>query len=376
MLNSLLILLVFVIVVDNNDKIDEDYYLNPDHGEGKNEQTDNEHSNSESEDTINSSTYISVNNDILLGDNLTTNKDFRSELNYDYEHDTTYSVSSNSVSTSSMFPLFEEYFYEEDNDSILLRSKDLTVLKQIVSHKPNRQLNETNYYPNFLNLKPKIGKVNLIRYQKLSYQELEKTKKVWYVPYKFYCSLKSPLMSGSLERKRTTDIFQIHENSLTNVKMAANEITFIKPTNLHKGEKFNAWCTISPCYGDHTLCLFQGTSYSKLCDESYVVKIPKTYEQVLIINIVNSMRSSVATQQSERYKHLLPAADMNQIMYDLDLQEMAQVWLHQCVPGPAPCVALNNEFVAQLECTKYASKCCLYSHNLLYNKQRRRKRKW
>ncbi|KAL4711793.1 hypothetical protein ACJJTC_005962 [Scirpophaga incertulas] len=184
---------------------------------------------------------------------------------------------------------------------------------------------------------------------------------VWYIPENYAC-WRLPFLYGELGMKRySDDIFTIYRSMLKNVinmhdiKSTPNHEEVVAPIL----QTFNKWCGIEPCYGDHILCLFTNNVKSKLCDRSYKVFTPTMFEQIALVNTINAMRNRIATGVSDEYPHLPPAANMNQIMYDNDLEKMSRAWLNQCLPGPAPCAALNNKLVTHLECTRYARYCCI-----------------
>lgn len=219
------------------------------------------------------------------------------------------------------------------------------------------------YMPDFYNLAP--VKLELSSNLASSYFNSSKRKvsKIWYVPEEYPC-WELPLLYGAPDPvKRSKEVFRISERELKNIRKSNSSKKY---TKTHTNKKLPAkealeeskWCEIQPCYGDHTLCLFSKYKVSKICDSGYHVIAPTTLERIAIANTINSMRNRVASGLAETYQHLPKAANMQQIMYDNDLEMMAAVWLHQCLPGPAPCSALYNEFVTQLECTKYARHCC------------------
>lgn len=185
---------------------------------------------------------------------------------------------------------------------------------------------------------------------------------VWYVPETTQC-WELPMLHGELgNAKKTGEVFLMYSGELRNVIESNNEPSQpSRPLYIPISQTMNKWCAAGPCYGDHTLCLFSDRSNSQLCLSGYVVSTPSMIEQIGLVNTVNSMRNRIANGETDLYPHLPKAADMNQLIYDFDLESMAAAWLHQCLPGPASCSALEGNYVTQLECTKYARHCCIDS---------------
>lgn len=185
---------------------------------------------------------------------------------------------------------------------------------------------------------------------------------VWYVPENCPCWELPILYAEPGQSMSSTDVFLMYQGTLKNVEeKVENHSHTNKPLYVPVSQTMNKWCAVGPCYGDHTLCLFPERINSKLCRNDYIVSTPTMIEQIGLVNTVNSMRNRVANGETAQYKHLPKAADMNQIIYDLDLESMAENWLHQCLPGPAACSALDEKYVTQLECTKHARHCCFDS---------------
>lgn len=185
---------------------------------------------------------------------------------------------------------------------------------------------------------------------------------IWYVPENTPC-WDLPILYGELgHTSRTSKVFVMYPGILNNV-IEANEKSSKPSGHLYVSisQIANKWCSEGPCYGDHTMCLFSDKTNSKLCKNGYKVSTPTMVEQIGLVNTVNSMRNRVASGDSDIYNHLPTAADMNQLIYDFDLESMASAWLHQCLPGPAVCSALEGNYVTQLECTKFAKYCCINS---------------
>ncbi|CAB3246237.1 unnamed protein product [Arctia plantaginis] len=185
---------------------------------------------------------------------------------------------------------------------------------------------------------------------------------VWYVPENLPC-WDLPILYAELGQKKKEGVFLTYGGSLKNVveKYEAEKLAN-KKFNIPISQILNKWCASDPCYGDHTLCLFSDSTNSKLCVSGYEVLSPSMGERIALVNTVNSMRNRIATGVTDLYKHLPTATDMNQLIYDFDLQTMAEAWLRQCLPGPSTCSSLEGNYVAQLECTKYTDLCCTKSY--------------
>lgn len=185
---------------------------------------------------------------------------------------------------------------------------------------------------------------------------------VWYVPEKYPC-WELPLLYGVLgPKKNNSDVFLIYPVSLKDV-IDDNVEQDTETRKFYKDVHVNKWCGMPPCYADHTLCLYPGRSLSKICYDNYRVRVPTMLKQIALVNTLNSMRNHVAKGAQDQYPYLPPATNMKQILYDYDLEKMAQAWLRQCLPGPAACAALDSAFVSQLECTKFMKHCCVGSLN-------------
>lgn len=202
-------------------------------------------------------------------------------------------------------------------------------------------------------------KVGLLSY----YYDIHKyvNDSVWYVPENLPC-WDLPILYAELGRKKKEGVFLTYRGRLKNVveKNEAEKLSF-KKFNIPITQTLNKWCASDPCYGDHTLCLFPDSTISKLCVSGYQVLSPSMAERTALVNTVNSMRNRIATGVTNLYKHLPTATDMNQLIYDFDLQTMAEAWLRQCLPGPSACSSFEGNYVAQLECTKYTELCCTKS---------------
>lgn len=274
---------------------------------------------------------------------------------YDYIYD-------EGSSTSGFKQLREDLGHNEENIITAKPDENQEVTNSSVAYENSQKFDNKSlkYLPEFFNLEPAAG---VLKYKKLSEGSVNKDK-VWYVPEKYPC-WQLPVIYGELGRKKkVSEIFLVYFSRLKNV-IDDNSPKFPVPKDffiIEPAKLVNKWCSVPPCYGDHTLCLFPHKTYSQLCDKQYTVHTPSMSEQMAIVNTVNSMRNSVARGTAEEYIHLPPAANMKQVLYDFDLQEMAEVWLRQCLPGLAPCSSLDNEYIMQLECTKYAEYCCINSY--------------
>lgn len=209
-------------------------------------------------------------------------------------------------------------------------------------------------YGIFYNLEPAADKDLLHGKNKRNFTN------IWYVPQDLPC-WELPLVYGELgERKDKSKVFLTYNGELKNVFDPWVEARpKFKVTDAPISHFVNKWCGVQPCFGDHTLCLFPNQDISHVCDNGYTVKTPNILDQSNIINTINTMRNRIANGLSITYAHLPTAANMKQIIYDYDLQKISQAWLRQCLPGTAPCSALDGNSVTQLECTKYSKFCCL-----------------
>ncbi|KAH9641474.1 hypothetical protein HF086_006090 [Spodoptera exigua] len=246
------------------------------------------------------------------------------------------------------------------DQNITTENQTNTILKLIISKNFTDIKSDAEKLPlDFYNLIPASNLLN-DTYSNISTFNIPEN--IWYVPENCPCWKLPILYAKTGQVMSSTDVFLMNQGTLKNVEENLKEQN--QSSRPHFGpvtQNMNKWCAVGPCYGDHTLCLFSERVNSKLCKNGYIVSTPTTIEQIGLVYTVNSMRNSVANGASEQYKHLPKAADMNQIMYDLDLESMAVHWLHQCLPGPAACSALDGHYVTQLECTKYARHCCIDS---------------
>ncbi|KAM3963972.1 uncharacterized protein ACR2FA_002006 [Aphomia sociella] len=269
------------------------------------------------------------------------------------------------VTSTSPLPLLNQindyqYDYNEDNVQKEARPREDSVQRSasisLINNTKNVSLYESShkiYYADFFNLKPAAGKVRFVNKSK-SLQN-----NIWYVPEKYPC-WDLPVLYGKLDKKsNASDVFLLYANLLKNVIDNETAESLLSKSYDHSiSQAYNKWCTVQPCYADHTLCLFPDKINSKLCDMGYKVEKPTTLQQIAFVNTLNSMRNRIANGVSKEYPNLPSAANMKQIMYDLDLEKIAQAWLHQCLPGPTPCSALDGNYTISLECTKSAENCC------------------
>lgn len=252
-----------------------------------------------------------------------------------------------------------EYIYD-DSTSHLPHHTNMSLKKTttathtiLISEKNDSKI----YYTDFFNLVPAAVMPD--------FNISHLPKKEWFVPETYPC-WQLPVLTGELgSRKKTSEIFLTYGANLKNVVVLEK---FKKPSwpafDLNTAALHNKWCEVEPCYGDHTLCLFSGHVISKICDQGYRVKELTMLEEIAVSNTINSMRNRIASDEAEEYRHLPPASNMKQMLYDYDLEKMASAWLHQCLPGPPPCSALDGQYVTQLECTKYADQCCINSYKV------------
>ncbi|CAH0595338.1 unnamed protein product [Chrysodeixis includens] len=271
-----------------------------------------------------------------------------------------------------LFDVSQDYVYnyeDPQNAPQVLRDKNesiesqteidfnkIVILKNVKSENENNEKVSIDFY----NLVPAVSVNKDIEDTFSNYSVLDNN--VWYVPETTQC-WELPMLYGELgQAKKSGEVFLMYSGELKNVVETKEEPSQpSRPLYIPVAQTVNKWCAAGPCYGDHTLCLFSDKINSPLCREGYVVSTPTMIEQIGLVNTVNSMRNRIANGETEFYAHLPTAADMNQLIYDLDLESMAAAWLHQCLPGPASCSALEGNYVTQLECTKYARNCCIDS---------------
>ncbi|XP_072934715.1 uncharacterized protein [Epargyreus clarus] len=255
-----------------------------------------------------------------------------------------------------------EYMYDDDTKPYMLRqhSQNTEQVKETNNLDNSKKLPLTDFY----NLEPAISHLNL------SYNHSENDN-VWYIQDDLPC-WDLPLLYGELSKKKKySEVFTMRGGELKNVIVNDSSVEWFSSVNKRVTSPptyTNKWCMVEPCYGDHTLCLFSRKTSSSLCNKNYEVIVPSILEHTALVNTINSMRNKIANGESHRYSYLPPAANMKQIIYDYDLEEIAAVWLHQCLPGSAPCSALDGSFVTQLECTKYAKYCCKNPHKAHFTK--------
>lgn len=205
----------------------------------------------------------------------------------------------------------------------------------------------------------------------------ERPEETWYVIEDYPC-WELPLIYGEIESvsrhfnhanlRRRSPVFQMYPKYLKNV-IATNdtdEESVERDDNIQYN--VNKWCRIAPCYGDHTMCLFPKRVKAGFCGRGYTVSVPSVSEQTAFISSLNSIRNAVASGDKSYHHPQIPrvkgATNMKKILYDYELQLMAERWLLQCLPGPSPCCSLDNTFVTQLECTKLTEHCCIEKHTV------------
>lgn len=282
-------------------------------------------------------------------------------------------LNENNFSSKPILDIFNEYEYIYDDEKYQMRNGEF------VTEEKKEGRNPRIYYSRNDTRKMKKNKSDIVKLKLLDYYTLEPAAayvtlkddkyieangSIWYVPQDIPC-WELPILYGELGHKeQISDVFSIHRGYLKNVLHHNKKNKISRKDGYSPGtQMFNKWCGIEPCYGDHTLCLFPDKTISIFCEKGYTVKTPTISEQIALVNTVNSMRNRIASGESIRYSHLPQAANMMQITYDFDLEKMAQAWLSQCLPGPAPCSALEGNYVSELECMKYMQKCCLNSYN-------------
>ncbi|XP_060806797.1 uncharacterized protein LOC132903194 [Amyelois transitella] len=271
---------------------------------------------------------------------------------------------STTTTPSTPYNIFKDYEYvNEDINSDTRQEVEVQentttplITVPLAYPKVNKTATESSLqYIDFFNLSPAAQDMSL---KNVAIDRSKITANTWYVPERYPCWDLS-VVYGEFSRKPFTDVFAIHKTTLKNVidlgkHRKKQRFKHIDVTV----EVVNKWCSVSPCFGDHTLCLFKDNSVAKICGKNYVIYTPTMAQQMALVNTINSMRNRIASGESEEYKNLPPAANMKQMIYDYDLEKMSSVWLHQCLPGQAPCSALDGSFVSPLECTKYADQCC------------------
>lgn len=211
----------------------------------------------------------------------------------------------------------------------------------------------------------------------------EQLDETWYVVEDYPC-WKLPLIFGEVDQSTTqfdneplnrrSPVFQMYPKYLKNVVTTNDTTEKLKRRDNNIQYNANKWCRIAPCYGDHTMCLFPTRVPAGFCGRGYTVSVPPFSEQSAFIFSLNSIRNAVASGDKSHYHpqlpHVMGATNMKKILYDYELQLMAERWLLQCLPGPSPCCSLDDAFVTQLECTKLTTHCCTEKHVVTqwYNK--------
>ncbi|KAI5634045.1 hypothetical protein NE865_13214 [Phthorimaea operculella] len=306
-------------------------------------------------------------------------------LDYDYQYQYTKTENNNNKdnaqpesnsnitkmksNTSDFAP--HEALRNNPNQNLKIRlaiNANMTNIKNNMTNIKNNTENEDDVYL----LEPVGDQLDL----KIEFNaDLEKTS-TWYILERLPC-WELPFAFGDLKKAEThSNVFQIDDYQLTNVEIDEDDehdyddvVTFRKDEGWHWGHQFNKWCGLLPCYSDHTLCLYPTSGYSRICFHNYQVKGLTMWEYRALISLLNSMRNHVAKGSLNQYPFLPSAANMKQVHYDKDLELMAERWLQQCLPGPSPCLSLDNQYVTQLECTKQLRKCCRDGENQILNCQ-------
>lgn len=271
-----------------------------------------------------------------------------------------YVTTDNITTREQSLHFFRDYEYVYSDDTT--QEKPFLVIPEDdvgSSTSVNTEQNKTKvFHTDFYNLEPAavIPKLN---------ENVMPDTRMWYVPEKYPC-WELPVLYGELgKKKNTSEIFLVNNGDLKNViEVQRQNKPIFKTPDFQESNPLNKWCAAQPCYGDHTLCLFSDNSISKICDSKYTVGFPTIVRTIEIVNTVNAMRNRIANGAADEYRQLPPAQNMKQIIYDYDLEKMAAAWLRQCLPGPPPCSALDDHYVTQLECTKYADKCCINSDSI------------
>lgn len=259
-------------------------------------------------------------------------------------------------------PLYDEYEDSYTSTLKLFRHQSHTSIRRVNNFQETSE-QQPNLLNKFYDVKPKTIRPSKKRLNYENKQNSEGLRKVWYILEEHSCELDSPLIYGSVPAQDGNNIFKIHNEGIVNISISAET-----PQRSRKPAvslyPVNRWCNMPPCYADHTLCQYNDNKYSSLCEPKYYVHVLSPHERGMMVNMMNSMRNRVASGLVKKYKHLPTAANMNQLLYDIDLENMALSWLFQCKPGPAPCVAMDGP-VSQLECTKRVQNCC-YGRNRLF----------
>ncbi|XP_061723037.1 uncharacterized protein LOC133529350 [Cydia pomonella] len=283
------------------------------------------------------------------------------------------------ASRASQYPLtniFDEYEYEyADDDNNLDDSAtetsdyaDTTTSKEEKNNITNTSKTLTQFLAplgkirntDLYHMVPAVTKLKIKKYPgKLNklYAETDDNDNIWYVPEEYPC-WELPILFGRFKtRAKYSDIFVLKGGTLDGISLEPE--TEIKFTPRRRNDDSgNKWCDQGPCYGDHTLCTFPNDTISRICDTAYKVKKLSVYEQVVVLNTINTMRNRVAMGTAEVYPKLPTAANMQQVMYDMDLARISNRWLRQCLPGPAACSSIKDKLVTQLECKKCLRNCC------------------
>ncbi|XP_075983628.1 uncharacterized protein LOC142981522 [Anticarsia gemmatalis] len=294
-----------------------------------------------------------------------------SDSEYSEINQNEYERKANDFRSNSFLDLLKDYvyLYDEPTSPGYVRSQDMQTFPALKDNETNfirnitdgENSNKEKVLVDFYNLKPAGSQLSPENETLIGDNiNLYENQVFWYVPDNIPC-WNLPILYGELGEKLTNDeVFLTYKGKLKKVtENTENEEKTLKEANIPVSQAMNKWCAADPCYGDHTLCLFPEMVNSKLCTRKYKVFTPTMMQRVKLVNNLNSMRNRVANRGTKLYRHLPTAANMRQVIYDTDLQNMAAAWLHQCLPGPSACSSLDDELVAQLECTKYAKQCCM-----------------
>lgn len=265
--------------------------------------------------------------------------------------------------------VFFDYHYdysESDSPNYVPHGEDSKTLYSTSKYHPLITNNKDDSFSELFNLESVADNLNF----NSSSEKLEET---WYVIEDYPC-WDLPLIYGEIDqiksrqfnygkRKRRSPVFQMYPKFLKNVITGNETVEEPKPLNGNFQYNVNKWCRIAPCYGDHTMCLFPKRVTAGFCGRTYTVSVPPVQEQTAFIFALNSIRNAVASGDKSHHHpqipHVVGATNMKKIIYDYELELMAERWLLQCLPGPSHCCSLDNAFVTQLECTKLTEKCCM-----------------
>lgn len=314
---------------------------------------------------------------ITRNSNNTTDENYNNENTTDNSQNKTFLPNNSQTETTtreSLRPeqIFFEYHYdysESDSPNYVPRDGDTTPSHSTSKYPPLVTNKTFDIFSDLFNLESVAENVHF----NLTHPPSHNT---WYVIEDYPC-WDLPLIYGEIDQtvlsqfeygnlKRRSSVFQMYPKYLKNV-IISNE-TMEDPPERDENIQYNVnkWCRIAPCYGDHTMCLFPRRVTAGFCGRGYTVSVPPVHEQTAFIFSLNSIRNAVASgdksQHHPQIPHVVGATNMKKILYDYELQLMAERWLLQCLPGPSHCCSLDNAFVTQLECTKLTDHCCMEKH--------------